>query len=76
MTPGSRGTWGVVVGNMSVVVQRARREDAGEYTCTAHNPEGSTRSVPVRLEINRECRGVGGRVLEQDYAGNVKYIHI
>ncbi len=58
LTPGSRGTWGVVVSNMSVVVQRARREDAGEYTCTAYNPEGFTRSDPIRLEINREsCEG-------------------
>uniref|UniRef100_A0A0P4W7B2 Immunoglobulin-like beta-sandwich domain-containing protein n=1 Tax=Scylla olivacea TaxID=85551 RepID=A0A0P4W7B2_SCYOL len=42
----------MVMGNMSIVVQKATPEDAGDYTCTAHNSEGSSRSNPVKLRIN------------------------
>lgn len=52
LSPGSLGSGGVVMGNQSIVLQKATREDAGDYTCTAHNAEGSSRSNPVRLEIN------------------------
>lgn len=45
---------GIVVGNMSVVVPHLQRSDAGDYTCTAHNSEGSTRSNPLHINIIRE----------------------
>ncbi|KAG7176354.1 Hemicentin-1-like 3, partial [Homarus americanus] len=42
---------GLVVGNMSVVLPKLQRHDAANYTCTAHNAEGSTRSNPITLHV-------------------------
>lgn len=47
----------VVVSNMSVVLRQLRRHDAGNYTCSAHNQEGTSRSNPVLLHVTHgpEC---------------------
>nr|XP_053631043.1 nephrin-like [Cherax quadricarinatus] len=42
---------GVLVSNMTLVLQKVARSNAGTYTCHATNTEGSTASPPLTLDV-------------------------
>ncbi|XP_045130450.1 nephrin-like isoform X1 [Portunus trituberculatus] len=42
---------GVIISNMSLVLQGVRREQAGRYSCHAHNEVGDAGSPPLRLDV-------------------------
>ncbi|XP_076047885.1 neural cell adhesion molecule 2-like isoform X2 [Oratosquilla oratoria] len=44
-------TGGIILSSNSLVLQKVRRESAGEYTCSATNQHGSQLSLPVRLDV-------------------------
>ena len=45
---------GVILSNMTLVLQRLTREDRGEYVCAARNSRGEGRSNAVPLVIKCE----------------------
>ncbi|XP_050707786.1 kin of IRRE-like protein 2 [Eriocheir sinensis] len=42
---------GVIVSNVSLVLQGVKREQAGRYSCHAHNEVGDAGSPPLRLDV-------------------------
>ncbi|XP_043258018.1 hemicentin-1-like [Colletes gigas] len=47
----NNSTAGIVLSDLSLVLQRITRYSAGDYTCLAANSEGKTASNPVTLQI-------------------------
>ena len=45
---------GVIMSNMSLVLQRLTRHRSGHYVCRVANSEGENVSNPIRLSILRE----------------------
>ena len=41
----------VIISNQSLVIQKVKKEDAGNYTCQAFNVEGQMESPPQLLDI-------------------------
>lgn len=48
-------TAGILVSNMTLVLQKVARSNAGTYTCHATNSEGSAASPPLNLDVKCEC---------------------
>ncbi|KAK8391861.1 hypothetical protein O3P69_017465 [Scylla paramamosain] len=44
-------TAGILVSNMTLVLQKVARSNAGTYTCHATNSEGSAASPPLKLDV-------------------------
>ena len=42
---------GIIISNMSLVLQRVGRAQSGIYTCVAHNSEGDGVSNPITLNV-------------------------
>ena len=42
---------GKIISNQSLVIQKVKKEDAGNYTCQAFNVEGQMESPPQMLDI-------------------------
>ena len=53
---------GVIVSNMSLVLQGVRREQAGRYSCHAHNEVGDAGSPPLRLDVKCEYVAIEGLI--------------
>ena len=53
---------GVILSNLTLVLQRVTRETRGEYTCRAANPEGSVSSNVLQLDIQCEWQSAVIRI--------------
>jgi len=42
---------GKIISNQSLVIQKVKKEDGGNYTCQAYNVEGQMESLPQMLDI-------------------------
>ena len=49
---------GVIVSNMSLVLQGVTREQAGRYSCHAHNEVGDAGSATLRLDVKCKYEAV------------------
>ena len=53
---------GVILSNLTLVLQRVTRETHGEYTCRAANTEGSVSSNMLQLDIQCEWQSAVIRI--------------
>ena len=49
---------GIIISNMSLVLQRVARSQSGIYTCVAHNSEGDGVSNPITLNVRQSFSSV------------------